>query len=108
MNFKHWIDFAVFEPETEHQNEEEYQKIHEQYKQLVDFMLGSFMEDMSITAEKFQHALKLSASRDMKKQFQTTAFEQVWAADDYPVFKRMMIQRNIELQLQALELLQHK
>ena len=44
----------------------------------------------------------------MKKQFHTTAFEQVWAADDYPVFKRMMIQRNIELQLQALELLQHK
>ena len=71
-------------------------------------MLGSFMEDMSITADKFQHALKLSASRDIKKQFQTTAFEQVWAADDYPVFKRMMVQRNIELQLQALELLQHK
>lgn len=33
---------------------------------------------------------------------------QVWAADDYEIFKRMMIQKNIELQLQALELLQQK
>ena len=33
---------------------------------------------------------------------------QVWAADEYEVFKRMMIQKNIELQLQALELLQQK
>ena len=33
---------------------------------------------------------------------------QVWAADDYEIFKRMMIQKNIELQLQALELIQQK
>ena len=32
----------------------------------------------------------------------------VWAADDYEIFKRMMITKNIELQLQALELLQHR
>lgn len=34
--------------------------------------------------------------------------EQVWAADDFEIFKRMMIQKNIELQLQALELLQQR
>lgn len=37
-----------------------------------------------------------------------TLFEQVWAADDYEIFKRMMIQKNLELQLQALELLQQR
>ena len=30
----------------------------------------------------------------------------MWAAEDYEVFKRLMIQKNIELQLQALQLLQ--
>ena len=35
-------------------------------------------------------------------------FSQVWAADDFEIFKRMMIQKNIELQLQALELLQQR
>ena len=33
---------------------------------------------------------------------------QVWAADNYEIFKRMMIQKNIELQLQALELIQQR
>ncbi|MPD05605.1 Cilia- and flagella-associated protein 36 [Portunus trituberculatus] len=35
-------------------------------------------------------------------------FEQVWAADDYNTFCTMMTQKNIELQLQALEMLQFK
>ena len=32
----------------------------------------------------------------------------VWAADEFEIFKRMMIQKNIELQLQALELIQQR
>lgn len=35
-------------------------------------------------------------------------FEQIWAANDYEIFKRLMTQRNVELQLQALELLEQK
>lgn len=37
-----------------------------------------------------------------------TLFEQVWAANDYEIFKRMMIQKNLELQLQALEMIQQR
>jgi hypothetical protein len=32
----------------------------------------------------------------------------VWAANDYEIFKRMMIQKNVELQLQALEMIQQR
>ena len=32
----------------------------------------------------------------------------VWAADDFEIFMQMMLQKNIELQLQALELLQQR
>lgn len=35
-------------------------------------------------------------------------FEQIWAANDYEMFKRMMTQRNVELQLEALELIEKK
>ena len=38
--------------------------------------------------------------------FQQDVFDHMWAAEDYEVFKRLMIQKNIELQLQALQLLQ--
>ena len=35
-------------------------------------------------------------------------YEQLWAADDYEAFKRMMIEKNIDLQLQALEVIRQK
>ena len=41
-------------------------------------------------------------------QFRQGLFEQVYAAEDFTVFTRMMTQKNIELQLQALELLRAK
>ena len=100
-------------------------------------MLKSFMEDIGISEEQFTKACTFD-TRHMKSDMHTTVFEQVWffflllfwkpiwfftflliqstyfiiaqvwAADEYEVFKRMMIQKNIELQLQALELLQQK
>ena len=85
-------------------------------------MLGSYMEDIGITPKQFEDA----CGKGSKKSFQHGLFEQVyrqcsddvmvfsntceqvWAADDFEIFKRMMIQKNIELQLQALELLQQR
>ena len=88
----------------------------------VDFMLGSYMEDIGITPKQFEEA----CGKGSKRSFQHGLFEQVcykfylsmkitciqnyqvWAADDFEIFKRMMTQKNIELQLQALELLQQR
>ena len=83
-------------------------------------MLGSYMEDIGITPKQFeeacgkgskrsfQHGLFEQVSLINKCHFQFHIFSQVWAADDFEIFKRMMIQKNIELQLQALELLQQR
>ena len=92
-------------------------------------MLKSFMEDIGISEDQFTRACSFD-TRHMKTDMHTSVFEQVndsiififiidfscnfdfiiqvWAADEFEVFKRMMIQKNIELQLQALELLQQK
>jgi hypothetical protein len=40
--------------------------------------------------------------------FFQSLFEQVWAANDYEIFKQMMIQKNVQLQLQALEMIQQR
>merc|ERR1719411_1756436 len=94
----------VFEPDMDEKNKVEYKKIHDDYKNLVDFMLGSYMEDIGINSGQFEEA----CGKGSKRSFQHGLFEQVWAADDFEIFKRMMIQKNIELQLQALELLQQR
>ena len=33
-------------------------------------------------------------------------FEKIWAADDFLLFKRLMIKHNLELEMQALNLIQ--
>uniref|UniRef100_A0A2L2YL77 Cilia- and flagella-associated protein 36 n=2 Tax=Parasteatoda tepidariorum TaxID=114398 RepID=A0A2L2YL77_PARTP len=96
---------VVFDPVEG--NDEEYKKIHEEYKNLVDTMLSSHMEDLGITADEFQKACS-ETEKNIHSQFRKSLFEQLWAADDYEIFKRMMMQKNLELQLQALDLLAHQ
>ena len=95
----------TFEPDGN--NQKAHKKVHDEYKDLVDTMLGNYMEDIGITPEQFEKVCTRSATQ-MKTKFHQLQFEQLWAADDFTMFERMMTRTNIELQLQALELLQHR
>lgn len=109
---------TVFDPnERSDITNPEYVRIHEEYKGLVDFMLGSFMEEMQISAAQFEVAClenrqhqqtATSSSSGNAFSFHQGLFQQIWAANDIRIFVRMMTQRNVELQLQALELIQHR
>lgn len=66
------------------------------------------MEDMGITPEQFEYACTVNKYTKMPVQFQQNLFEQIWAANEYEIFKRMMIQKNLELQLQALNMIEQK
>lgn len=94
----------------------EYVKIYEEYKNLVDYMLGSFMEEMAITTDQFEMAclegksLK-SLSKDEPEDshsfsLQRGLFQQIWAANDIRIFVNLMVKRNVEIQLQALDLIE--
>ncbi|GFY54243.1 cilia- and flagella-associated protein 36 [Trichonephila inaurata madagascariensis] len=96
---------VVFDPVDG--DEEEYKKIFEEYKNLVDTMLSSHMEDLGISPEEFQKACS-ETEKNIHSQFRKSLFEQLWAANDYEIFKRMMTQQNLELQIQALNLLAHQ
>ncbi|VEN52549.1 unnamed protein product [Callosobruchus maculatus] len=69
-------------------------------------MLGNFMEDIGITPEQFENACKEGKKQHLS--FDHNLFEQIWAANDYDMFKKMMTRRNVELQLEALELIERK
>ncbi|XP_003707346.2 cilia- and flagella-associated protein 36 [Megachile rotundata] len=96
----------IFEADVEDNNE--YRKTYQEYKNLVDLLLGCFMEDMGITPEQFEYACTVNKYTKMPVQFQQNLFEQIWAANEYEIFKRMMIQKNLELQLQALNMIEQK
>ncbi|XP_050354213.1 cilia- and flagella-associated protein 36 [Nymphalis io] len=88
----------------------EYKKIHNEYRNLVDVMLGSFMDDIGISADQFEAACRLSAHdlAGLPAYFHKRLFEQIWAANDYEMFVKMMTHKNVELQLQALELIEKR
>lgn len=65
------------------------------------------MEELGISPEQFEDAID-EAEGILSTKFHQTLFEQVWAAADFPAFKRMMIQLNIDFQLHALEILSSK
>ncbi|CAH1989816.1 unnamed protein product [Acanthoscelides obtectus] len=94
----------IFEPNVG--ESDEYKKIYDEFKNLVDFMLGNFMEDIGITPEQFENACKEGKKHHLS--FDHNLFEQIWAANDYDMFKKMMTRRNVELQLEALELIERK
>lgn len=81
-------------------------------------MLGSFMEEMNITPEQFEIAclegrnlniLSKDDSTDSHSfSFHRGLFQQIWAANDIRIFVRLMVQRNVEIQLQALDLIERR
>lgn len=100
----------IFEPDTE--DCKEYREVYQEYKNLVDLLLGCYMEDMEITPEQFEQACAVNRNTRIPIQFQQAVlqslFEQIWAANEFEIFKRMMIQKNLELQLQALNMIEQK
>lgn len=96
----------IFEPDTE--DCKEYREVYQEYKNLVDLLLGCYMEDMGITPEQFEMACAVNSNTRIPIQFHQSLFEQIWAANEFEIFKRMMNQKNLELQLQALNMIEQK
>lgn len=95
----------VFDPEeVSHESQHEYRLLFEEYKNLVDRLLSGHMSDLGISERQFDDACR-RAEGLLANRFRQLLFEQIWAANDFDIFVRFMTQRNIELQLQALEVL---
>ncbi|XP_063706253.1 cilia- and flagella-associated protein 36 [Culicoides brevitarsis] len=109
----------IFDSNDLDENNSAYKNLHEEYKNLVDFMLGSFMEELQITTEQFEVACLGNRmqndsagidenTKDISFSFHQGLFQQIWAANDIRIFIKMMMRRNLELQIQALDLIERQ
>ncbi|PSN29609.1 hypothetical protein C0J52_26456 [Blattella germanica] len=93
---------SVFEPgSTEH--EDEYRKIFDEYKDLVDSMLGSYMEDIGITPEQFESACSKDSPDGMKVRFHQTHLVDSKAGkkkslEEYEASKQLLDSSTLELE----------
>ncbi|KAL0964525.1 hypothetical protein UPYG_G00325170 [Umbra pygmaea] len=91
---------TVFDDEDE--NKLTYTEIHQQYKDLVEKLLETYMQDVGISEQQFLEACSSSFAKSKTLQ---TVFQPILATDDFNMFRALMVQKNMELQLQALRVI---
>uniref|UniRef100_A0A8C8HU17 Cilia- and flagella-associated protein 36 n=1 Tax=Oncorhynchus tshawytscha TaxID=74940 RepID=A0A8C8HU17_ONCTS len=93
----------IFDDEDE--NKLTYTEIHQQYKHLVEKLLETYMQEVGIDEQQF---LEACSSPFAKSKTLQTVFQPVLATDDFQMFRSLMVQKNMELQLQALQVIKER
>ena len=94
---------AVFDSEDE--NKLAYTDVHSSFRQVVDDVLTQKLAEVGVSAEDFAKACEVASE---KRHTNRQVFDQLMAIDDFRVFKKMMVKRNMQLQLQAVEALKRE
>ncbi|XP_061821495.1 cilia- and flagella-associated protein 36 isoform X1 [Nerophis lumbriciformis] len=94
---------TVFDDEDE--NKLSYTEIHLQYKKLVEKLLENYMQEVGINEQQF---LDACSSPFAKSKTVQSVFQPVLATDDFQMFRSLMVQKNMELQLQALRVIKER
>ncbi|NXC38013.1 CFA36 protein, partial [Penelope pileata] len=93
----------VFDDEEE--SKLSYTEIYQEYQALVEKLLEGYLTEVGITEEKFQAAFSSPLAKTHTSQ---AILQTVLAAEDFRLFKKMMVQKNIEMQLQAISVMKER
>eukprot|EP00445_Apocalathium_hangoei_P041555 CAMPEP_0203965222 /NCGR_PEP_ID=MMETSP0359-20131031/94775_1 /ASSEMBLY_ACC=CAM_ASM_000338 /TAXON_ID=268821 /ORGANISM="Scrippsiella Hangoei, Strain SHTV-5" /LENGTH=160 /DNA_ID=CAMNT_0050902031 /DNA_START=73 /DNA_END=552 /DNA_ORIENTATION=- len=92
---EHCTKFDNFQDENKH----EYVEIHIEFKNLVDSLLTAHLLEVDIDPEEFERKIQESGLNEDPRLQQIVG--QMMAAEDFMVFKNMMIDRHQALQSEA-------
>ena len=76
--------------------------IYAAFRDMVDSLLEMHLEDMGVTGEQFAAVCEAAAQQQVGME----VLEQILAVDDFVSFKKMMVKRNMELELEAMKAVQ--
>ncbi|KAF4016314.1 hypothetical protein G4228_007680 [Cervus hanglu yarkandensis] len=93
----------VFDDEEE--SKLTYTEIHQEYKELVEKLLETYLKEIGINEDQFQEACTSPLAKTRTSQ---AILQPVLAAEDFTIFKAMMVQKNTEMQLQAIRIIQER
>ena len=94
-----FVDEKCFIFENEEENKFEYSDIHKEFSEHIEALISSNLGELGITTEMFFEACERGRnSRDINRQ----VFERMMAMEDFETFKKLMVKRNMELQLEAI------
>ncbi|XP_061845290.1 cilia- and flagella-associated protein 36 [Colius striatus] len=93
----------VFDDEEE--SKLSYTEIYQEYQALVERLLEDCLKEVGINEEKFQEAFSSPLAKTHTSQ---AILQTVLAAEDFRLFKKMMVQKNVEMQLQAIRIIKER
>ena len=85
--------------ESEDENRFEYTDIHSDFSEHVDTLITMNLGEWGITSDMFLEALENGRNaRDVNR----AVYERMMAMEDFETFKKLMVKRNMELQLETI------
>lgn len=69
-------------------------------------LIQCFCDDLGVKPQQVAQTLKHDQTQPPRSKLEWTCLEPVLAASDYNLFIHMMMRKNIELQLQALQMIE--
>lgn len=95
-----FVDEKCFVFDSEEENKFIYTDIHKEFKDHIEALISSNLGELGITTELFYESCEKGRNkRDVNK----AVFERMIAMDDFQTFKKIMVKRNVELQLEAMQ-----
>ncbi|XP_009639069.1 cilia- and flagella-associated protein 36, partial [Egretta garzetta] len=91
--------------DDEEESKLSYTEIYQEYQALVEKLLEDYLKEVGINEEKFQQAFSSPLAKTHTSQ---AILQTVLAAEDFRLFKKMMVQKNIEMQLQAIRIIKER
>lgn len=96
-----FIDANCIVFDTEDENKFEFTTVHQKFCEMVNNLLEGFLADMGISPEEFVEVCQ-SPQASALNEF---VFNQILAVDDFVSFKKMMVKRTLELNVQAMSMM---
>lgn len=96
-----FIDQNCIVFDTEDENKFEYTTIHKEFCDLVNGLLEGFLSGMGIEPEEFVQVCESDSGGNLNE----FVFNSILSVDDFLSFKKMMVKRNCELNVQAMSML---
>ncbi|RLN46699.1 hypothetical protein BBJ28_00019354 [Nothophytophthora sp. Chile5] len=104
-----FIDDNCASFDTGEENKFVYTELHEQFRDVVETVLGSHLAEMGLAAADFaaicerQRDDERAAGGSVSDGVSADVVNQILAMDDFLSFKKLMVKRNLELELEAIK-----
>lgn len=97
-----FIDENCIVFDSEDENKLAHMEIYSAFREMIDSLLEVHLNDLGVKPEVFAAFCAKNANTEIGRE----VIEQILAVDDYMSFKKMMVKRNMELELESLKALQ--